>query len=146
MARRRLLVALLVIGATVIGGGLFLRHRVQTIWADLRTAAALDLPSGYTITSRDEQGTAVCFVTCGGEGEATILITVEGPPGANLYSDLAVSLAKAHPKLSTTPSAGWVGCLFGDLPGGGYLQVMPNNCATVHGGPCAQVRLSSGID
>lgn len=151
MARLRLR-GRLAIGLTLLGlvlvGLLFLRYRTQAIWSDLRAAADLELPSGYAVTAREEQGTAFCVITCAGDGEATILVTVEGPPGASPCEDLAVSLAADHPSLTATPTMGRIGCLFADLPevaDGAFLQVT-TSCTSVDGGPCAQIRVSSGLD
>jgi hypothetical protein len=139
----------MVLVGAILGGLLFLRHEVQTTWADLRAAAAdLDLPDGYEVTNREERGTAFCVITCSGDGEATILVTVEGPVGASPCDDLAASLAPEHPSISSTPTLGRVGCLFADLPevgGDAYLQVT-TRCTSVQGGLCAEVIVSSGIE
>ena len=155
MTRRRIILGLFVAVAMLIGGaGLYLRHSARTLWSDLRAAADLTLPHGYSVVEREERGTAFCLITCAGEGEAQILLTVAGPAGADPCADLEAALADSTSGLTTEPPLGLLGCLYADLPSVGsdaFLTVRPEVIPGIDGcvgdrRPCALLLLSSGID
>jgi hypothetical protein len=85
---------ILVIVAAVVG---WLAFDVHRSWARLDKASrAFEVPAGLTEVARIRQGTALCFVSCTGGGEAiiTIVMTARELPAETACSELRQAVEK----------------------------------------------------
>ena len=151
MSVRRVVTALAIAVPLVIAA--YAALGVRSMWAELREAADMELPPGYVIVEREERGTAFCPITCPGEGEPVIDLTVAGPTGADPCADLAPAIADQHGPVSTEAPMGLEGCLYAELDevsGDAHLVVSTSflnaaGCPPAPA-PCARLHLSSGVE
>lgn len=92
---------ILVIVAAVVG---WLAFDVHRSWARLDKASrTFEVPAGLTEVARIRQGTALCFVSCTGGGEAivTIVMTATGAPGRDRMQRTTPSRREGRPGYQT---------------------------------------------